>query len=436
LKRWKNCELNRLVDIRPFKAIRYTSKAGDPENLITQPYDKIDPQMQKEYYAKSPYNYCRLILPLEENKYQVANERIMQWLEEDIMAKETQPAIFVSRQEFILDGKKYVRTGIIAALKLYNYSENMVFPHEGTYKAPKADRLNMLRTVQKDLEPVFLIYQDQEKKTITFLEETTKTHPITEVTDSLQVKHTVWKVTDPEKIKKLQTVLGAKILVITDGHHRYESAIAYRDEMRSKGNYTEDLAFNYHMSYMVPVQEEGLVVLPTHRLLKEYKLTPELLEAFKFFFEVYDIEPDVEGIETFLRKHVNEHAFCIYDGSKAYGLTLKHDKAVYDFVNANVSQETKIFDVVILRDIVFKFILKTGELSMDENILYVRWTKSAVEKVKRGEASIAFLVNPISAKTVAEIAQQHELLPEKSTDFYPKMVSGLMMMDISASEKL
>ncbi|MGZ4851536.1 MAG: DUF1015 domain-containing protein, partial [Candidatus Bathyarchaeia archaeon] len=395
-----------------------------------------DLQMQKEYYAKSPYNYCRLILPLEENKYQVANERIMQWLKEGIMAKETQPAIFVSRQEFILDGKKYVRTGIIAALKLYNYSENIVFPHEGTYKAPKADRLNMLRTVQKDLEPVFLIYQDQEKKTISFLEETTKTQPVTEVIDSLQVKHTVWKVTDPEKIKQLQTVLVAKILVITDGHHRYESAIAYRDEMRSKGNYTEDLAFNYHMSYMVPVQEEGLVVLPTHRLLKEYKLTPELLEAFKFFFEVNDIEADVEGIEIFLKQHVNEHAFCIYDGSKAYGLTLKHDKAVYDFVNANVSKETKIFDVVILRDIVFKFILKTGELSMDENILYVRWTKSAVEKVNHGEASIAFLVNPISAKTVAEIAQQHELLPEKSTDFYPKMVSGLMMMDISASEKL
>jgi uncharacterized protein (DUF1015 family) len=392
--------------------------------------------MQKDYYAKSPYNYCRLILPLEENKYQVANERIIQWLKEGIMAKEHQPAIFVSRQEFTLDSKKYVRTGIIGALRLYNYRENMVFPHEGTYKAPKADRLNMLRTVQKNLEPVFLIYQDQEKKTIAFLEETAKTRPITEVTDSLQVKHTIWKVTDLEKINQLQAVLDTKTMVITDGHHRYESAIAYRDEMRSKGNCTEDSAFNFHMSYMVPVQEEGLVVLPTHRLLKEYKLTPELLEAFKFFFEVYDIKADVEGIETFLKQHVNEHAFCIYDGSKAYGLTLKHDKAVYDFVNANVSKETKIFDVVILRDIVFKFILKTGELSMDENILYVRWTKTAVEKVNHGEASIAFLVNPISAKTVAEIAQQHELLPEKSTDFYPKMVSGLMMMDISASEKL
>ncbi len=425
-----------MVDIRPFKAIRYTSEAGDPEDLITQPYDKIDLQMQKEYYAKSPYNYCRLILPIEENKYQVAKERIMQWLKKGVMSKENQSAIFVSRQEFTLEGKKYVRTGIIAALKLYNYSENMVFPHEGTYKAPKADRLNMLRTVQKDLEPVFLIYQDQEKKTIAFLEEIAKTEPVTEVTDSLKVKHTIWKVTDPEKISQLQAVMGSKTMVITDGHHRYESAIAYRDEIRGKGNYNEDSAFNFHMSYIVPVQEEGLVVLPTHRLLKEYKLTSELLEAFKFFFEVHDIEPDVKGIENFLKQHVNEHAFCIYDGSKAYGLTLKHDKAVYDFVNANVSKETKIFDVVILRDIVFKFILKTGELNMDENILYVRWTQAAVEKVNTGEASIAFLVNPISAKTVAEIAQQHELLPEKSTDFYPKMVSGLMMMDISASEKL
>jgi uncharacterized protein (DUF1015 family) len=425
-----------LVDVRPFKAIRYTQKAGTPEDLITQPYDKIDPQMQKEYYAKSPYNYCRLILPLEENKYQIANQRIVQWLKEGVMAKETQPAIFVSRQEFSLDGKKYARTGIIAAMRLYPYSENMVYPHEATYKAPKADRLNMLRTVQKDLEPVFLIYQDQEKKTIAFLEETAKTKPVVQVTDSLQVKHTVWKVTDAEKIKQLQAVLSAKTMVITDGHHRYESALAYRDEMRSKGGWTEDSAFNFHMSYLVPVEEEGLVVLPTHRLLKDCKLTDDLLEVFMFFFDVEYVEPTVDGLENFLKTHSNEHAFCIYAGSKAYGLLLKHDKAVYEFVNANVSKETKIFDVVILRDIVFKFILKTGELNIDDNILYVRWTKAAVEKVDRGEASIAFLVNPINAKTVAEIAQQHELLPEKSTDFYPKLASGFMMMDISASEKL
>ena len=425
-----------MVDIKPFKAIRYTKKAGAPENLVTQPYDKIDSQMQQAYYEKSPFNYCRLILPMEENKYEIAEQRIQQWLKEGIMAKENQPAVYVSQQEFTLDGKKCVRVGLIAALRLYEYSENIVFPHEITYKAPKADRLNMLRTVQKDLEPVFLIYSDPENKTIEFFNQAIKTEPIIAVTDSLGVRHTVWEVTDPQKIKRLQASLSDKTMVITDGHHRYESALAYRDEMRQSGSWTLDSAFNFHMCYMVPVQEEGLVVLPTHRLLKDAKINGAVLAEFKRFFEVSELKPDVEALENYLANHTNEHAFCIYEGSKAYGLTMKHENSVYEFVNANTSKETKIFDVVILRDIVFKIILKIGELKMDENIFYVRWAKAAVEKVDRGEASVAFLVNPISAETVVQIAQQHDLLPEKSTDFYPKMVSGLTMMDISASEKL
>ena len=426
-----------MVDIRPFKAIRYTRKAGDPENLITQPYDKIDLEQQKEYYQKSPYNYCRVILPIEENKYQAAQQRIEEWLKEGILAKDNEPAIFVSRQQFNLDDKKCERIGIIAALRLYDYIENMVFPHEGTYKTPKADRLNMLRTVQKDLEPVFLIYSDPERKSIAFLQDTAKAKPILEVIDSLNVTHTMWRVSDPEKMRQLQADLKAKDMVITDGHHRYESALAYREEMRKKSNWTEDSAFNFHMSYMVPVEEEGLVVLPTHRLLKGFKLTPEVVQQLKRFFDLTEIkDPTAEALENYLKSRINQHAFSVYDGSKAYGLTLKHDKLVFDFINENVSQETKTFDVVILRDIVFKFVLKTGELNLDDTILYARWTKEAVDKVNRGEASIAFLVNPISAKTVVTIAQQHELLPEKSTDFYPKMVSGLMMMDISAGEKL
>jgi uncharacterized protein (DUF1015 family) len=425
-----------LVDIRPFRAIAYSEKAGALEDLITQPYDKIDLQMQREYYSKSPFNYCRLILPIEDNKYQIADKRVSHWLAEGILKKESQPAIFVSRQEFALDGKIFQRTGIIAALRLYSYNENMVFPHEATYKAPKADRLNMLRTVQKDLEPVFLMYQDPEGRTSNFMELAAQSQPIIEVTDALGVKHTVWKVNDPEEISKLQSIFSNKTLVINDGHHRYESALAYRDEMRVKSNGSEDLAFNFHMSYLVPVQEEGLVVLPTHRLLKDYTLTDDLIHAFKFFFDVVDVVPEIGALEKFLKDHINEHSFGVYDGSRAFGLVLKHDKAVYDFVNEHVSKETKVFDVIILKDIVFKFILRTGELSMDESILYVRWTKTALEKVDQGEASIAFLVNPISAKTIAEIAVQHELLPEKSTDFYPKLVSGFLMMDISSDQEI
>lgn len=425
-----------LVDIRPFRALTYTQKAGNPVDLITQPYDKIDRAQQKAYYARSPYNFCRLILPLEENKYEVASRRISQWLKDEVLSKERSPAVFVSQQEFQLEGKTYKRTGIIAALKLYSYSENMVYPHEATYKAPKADRLNMLRNVQKDLEPVFLMYQDSEAQTIGFMNEVTKAEPMTQVTDTFGVKHTVWKVLDAKKIQHLQAIFEHKKMVINDGHHRYESALAYRDEMRAKGDWTQNSAFNFYMCYMVPVQEEGLIVLPTHRLLKNYRLTPEVLYGLACFFEVQEIQATVESIEAFLGSHIGEHAFCIYDGAKACGLTLRHDKSVYDFIDTYVSKETKVFDVVILRDIVFGQVLKTGQLDLDDTILYERWTRDALARVDIGEATIAFLVNSIAAKTVAEIAVQHELLPEKSTDFYPKLVSGLVLMDISIGENL
>ena len=425
-----------MVDIRAFRAIRYTDLAGDPKNLITQPYDKIDSEMQKEYYDKSPYNYCRLILPMEQNRYEIARQRIQDWMREGILTKDAEPALFICKQEFTLDGMVCTRTGLIAALRLYSYGENMVFPHEITYDEPKADRLKMLRTIQKDLEPVFLIYSDPETVTINFFAEVSKYPPMIEIEDFSNVKTTVWKVTDPSKIKLLQRALEPKKLVITDGHHRYESALAYRDERRREEAWTTDSAFNFHMSILVPIEEEGLVALPTHRLLRKHELTEENLKTLQQFFTVSEIDASVKGLDGFLESHRNEHAFAIYAGAKAYGLLLKHEKSVYEFVNARSSKDTKLFDVVILRDILFEAILGAGELKMDEDILYERWTKAAVEKVDKGEATLAFLVNPIDPETVWRIAQQHERMPEKTTDFYPKPVSGLTMMDISPEEKL
>jgi uncharacterized protein (DUF1015 family) len=425
-----------LVDIRPFRAIRYTKKAGDPADLITQPYDKIDAALQKEYYKKSAYNYCRLILPIEHNKYETAQQRTQRWLSEGILSKNEKTAVFVSRQEFKLSGRPYSRTGLIAALRLYSYDESMVFPHEVTYKEPKTDRLNMLRAVEKDLEPVFLIYSDPENVTVDFFAEITKTKPTIDVEDSFGVKHTIWKVTDPEKVKLMQKAMENKKLVITDGHHRYESAVAYRDEMRKKGKWTEDSAFNFHMCYMVPVQEEGLVVLPTHRLLRDFKLTTGILQALNDFFTISEISTTVEALESFLKNHINEHAFCIYDGSKAYSLLLKEEKNASELINAGCPREACLLDVVILRDIVFKHVMNFSKLKMDEYILYAASTKSALEKVDSGQAKLAFLVNPITPEMVWQVAQKNWRLPEKSTDFYPKPVSGLIMMDISVEEKL
>ena len=425
-----------MVDVKGFRAIRYSRLAGDAEALITQPYDKIDAAMQQDYYAKSPYNYCRLILPMEEDRYGAAAQRIQEWLQKGVLIKDSDPSVFVCRQEFQMDDRVCVRTGLIAAMRLYDYNENVVYPHEITYGAPKADRLRMLRTVQKDLEPVFVMYSDPEKLTIGLFEEVAKTQPIVVVRDSFGVTHKVWRVSDKDNIQLLRGALAPKTAVITDGHHRYESALTYRNEMRRHEGWSEDAAFNFHMCLLVPLEDQGLVVLPTHRLLRRFELTDECLAALRQFFTVTEIEASVVGLDGFLGSHKNEHAFAVYTKGKAYGLDLRHRPQIYEFVRAKSSKETKLYDVVILHDVIFREILKIGELKMNEDILYERWSKAAVERVDRGEAKVAFLVNPISAEMVWKIAHEHERMPEKTTDFYPKPVSGLAMMDIADGETL
>jgi len=187
---------------------------------------------------------------------------------------------------------------------------------------------------------------------------------------------------------------------------------------------------------MVPVQDEGLVTLPTHRLLKQFTLSQEALQKLRQFFNVAKITPTVEATESYLNDHIEEHAVCVYDGLKAYGLILKDEKKIADVIDAGCPKEVCLLEVVVLRNLIFKHVIKTGEMKMDEQILYTESTKTAFEKVDSGEAGLAFLVNPIDPKVVWEIAQKLWRLPEKSTDFYPKPISGLVMMDISAEENL
>jgi uncharacterized protein (DUF1015 family) len=425
-----------LVDLRPFKAIHYSKKAGALIDLITQPYDKIDSSMQRSYYNKSIYNYCRLVLPIENNKYEVTRKRIIEWLNNQVLLKDKKPAIFVSRQEFHFGGKKCTRIGLIAALRLYPYSEKVVFPHEVTYKEPKTDRTNMLESVQKDLEPVFLIYSDPKRLTINFFSKITQTPPLIDFKDSSGITHSIWKITDLQSIEFVRDVLKDKILVVADGHHRYESAITYRDNIRKKEEWTEDSAYNFHMSYIVPVEEDGLVVCATHRALKEFDLTPAILSKLNEFFSIQIIDPTAESLDTFLKRNSQKHAFCVYNGTKAYGLLLKNETQASTVINSANSKEVDLLDVIVLRDLVFKHVMGIGKLKMHEDILYVEPIKKALEKVDSGEAKLAFLVNPIDPKAVWRIAQKGWRLPGKSTDFYPKPCSGLTMMDISEGEKL
>ncbi len=422
-----------MVEIRPFSGIHYDEeKIGSMEKVITQPYDKIPLELQDKYYGKSEYNFCRLILPKEEERYKAAEERLHKWLKEKVLVSDEKPCVYVYYQEFEVLGKSYTRKGFISAVKLHPFEEGVVLPHEQTHKGPKIDRLNMLSATEKNLEPGFMLYSDPENTTIGIFDEASKDEAEFEVEDEYGVKSQVWRIESPSKIKKIQEVLKDQQVVIADGHHRYETAVTYRDQIREKMEWDEDSAFNYRMTYMVPVEDPGLVVLPGHRLLLEHEFTEEHLQSIEEYFVI----SDVEDVDEFLSDNDDTTAFVVYDGKKYIGLRLKGRSSIEKFFPDDYSEDYKSLDVVVLRDVIFEGIMKTGKLDIDETISYERWAEDALDKVKKRDATVAFLVNATRPEQVLKTAKNGERMPEKSTDFYPKVNSGFVIMDIGKKQKL
>ncbi|NPD90662.1 MAG: DUF1015 domain-containing protein [Asgard group archaeon] len=425
-----------MVEIRPFKGIRFTKKAGKLEDLVAQPYDKITEEMQEMYYAKSDYNYCRLTLPIEENRYEISKQRVEKWFSEEIFKQDEKPGFYVYFQDFELFGKNHIRKGFFAAVKLHHFEEEIVLPHEWTHKGPKIDRLNMLVATQKFLEAGFMLYNDPEKTTIKIFDEIAKAEPEMDVIDSLGVRNRVWKINDPKLVKAIQVVfeIPPGQIVIADGHHRYETACGYRDELRkTRKNWSEDDAANFRMTLLVAVQDEGLTILPTHRVLDKYEIDEE---AWKEIHENFDVkEIKIEEIQEFMESY-KQHAFTIYTKGKAYGIVLKDSKIVDKYLKEVHADSYKTLDVVIVREVLFNGILKTKHLKIDEDIFYIRWIKDALAKVDDGKATIAVIMNSTKATQVLDASKKGERMPQKSTDFYPKMISGLVMEDITEGEKL
>ncbi len=425
-----------MVEIRPFKGIRYTKKAGDLADLVVQPYDKITANMQNDYYTKSEYNFCRLNLPIEENRYEISAERLEKWKTDGIFEQDEKIGLYVYFQDFELFGKKMIRKGFFAAVKLHHFESGIVLPHEWTHKGPKIDRLNMLKKTQTFLEPGFMLYNDPDKVTIKIFDEIAKSEPEMDVIDSLGVRNRVWKLEDPEKIKIVQEVfeIPPGQIVIADGHHRYETACGYSDTIRNtRSNWSEDDAVNFRMTLLVAIQDEGLTVLPTHRVLDGYKITDEAWNEIKEYFEVTSLEKD--KIQTFMDSY-EKHAFAIYTEGKTYGLVLKDTKTIDKFLKEKHAVSYKELDVVIVREIIFNGILQTKDLKINESIFYIRWLDDAMKKVDDRKATIAVIMNSTKAAQVLEASKNNERMPQKSTDFYPKMISGLVLQDISYGQLL
>ena len=430
--------------IFPFRAWRYDPERVPVQQAVTQPYDKITPAMQERYYQASPYNLVRIILgkslPADgdtENVYIRAAASFQNWRQTGVLRRDPEPSLYLYSQIFQLPGDAPAnpapaeRRGFIALGRIEDYSAGVVFRHEQTLAKPKADRLDLLRATRAHFGQIFMLYSGA-GKVDALLDSATARDVDIEVTDEYGVVHRLWKISNPSVIASVQGQMQDRKLIIADGHHRYETALAYRNERRADADTGTGLPFPYDSAMMtfVDMSRPGLVILPTHRLvfgLPSFSAAQFQAEARKFFdLEEVDAGIDAARAIAILQQagHAGTALLAVTAGS-AFLLHTPNAMGAHFFGKLSLRQQT--LDVVQLHKCVLEGVLKISEEAIrnQENVSYCREAADALLQVRSGKVQVAFLMNPVRMEQVRDIAFAGEVLPQKSTDFYPKLLSGL-----------
>ena len=441
-----------MVHIAPFRALRYDPQRVSPAAVVTQPYDKITPQGQDRYYAASPYNLVRLILGKHEpgddekqNVYSRAAGFFTHWRREGIFLQDAQPSLYVYSQKFQVPGtsRDGERRGVIALGRVEDYSAGVVFRHEQTLAKPKADRLNLLRATRAHFGQIFMLYNDTGEIDSLL---TPDSAPATEVTDEYGVLHQLWPVSDPDLIGLVRGKMQDKKLIIADGHHRYETALNYRNERRAAmpqpvgaprersggvvlGTAESEGPYELVMMTFVNMNSPGLVVLPTHRVvhgLASFDVA-NFRAAASSFFNVEEVDPSVDAARATGILREAGHAGTALLAATASQAWLLHTPKAPARMFPGLSLRQQSLDVVQLQRVLLEGVLGLSEESIGEqlNLTYVRDAEEALISARSGRANVSFLMNPCRISQVRDIAFAGEVLPQKSTDFYPKLLSGL-----------
>ncbi|NQS75129.1 MAG: DUF1015 domain-containing protein [Peptococcaceae bacterium] len=460
--------------IIPIRGLRYNPLiVENMADVVTPPYDVIDTAAQERYYRRNPFNIIRLeygkILGADNeknNRYTRAAADYKNWLGQKVLIQEQKPAIYLYEQEFTAAGKKKIRSGITCGFKLETYKRGKILPHEETIPKHKADRLQLMRACQANFSPVFSLYTDRENRVITTLKNTVEgTPPDINFTDDYGEIHRMWVITDPDAIAEVQQVMLDKRIFIADGHHRYETALNYKKERETNdakpqeqaagsATTTQDAqvsepAYNYVMMTLVNIYDPGLIVFPTHRLIRNIVSLDvgRLIEQIKENFIVDEYDLDKNNFRQLLdmleksglgeqsgQKTQNEgehhHVFGLYAGNnRFYQLTLKEDLDLAQMMPAGKSTAWQKLDVSVLHTLIIeKHLGICGELrARADHITYTRGEESAIDAVDRGDYQLAFFLNPTLVDEVTAIAGQGEKMPQKSTFFYPKLITGLVI---------
>ncbi len=433
-----------MAHIAPFRALRYDQNRVSLSKVVTQPYDKINPQMLEAYYAASAYNLVRIILGKRmatddggDNPYTRAAGFLGDWRKEGVLAQDAEPSLYFYSQRFTVPGTytDAERQGFIGLGHIEDYSAQVVFRHEQTLAKPKADRLDLLRATRAHFGQIFMLYSDPASEIETILAPAGPADM--ETRDEYDVLHRAWKVSDPKIIEAVRGKMRDKKLIIADGHHRYETALNYRNERRAAAGATGAKAgpekgapYEFVMMTFVNMDSPGLVILPTHRVVHGLASfsADALRDGAREYFSVEEVDPAIDAARAHgILREASQAGSALLAVTANRAFLLDRPKKLGAEIFAGLSLRQQALDVVQLHKCLLEGVLRLSEESIrnQQNISYYRETDEALAQVRKGAANVAFLMSPARMQQVRDIAFAGEVLPQKSTDFFPKLLSGL-----------
>lgn len=423
-----------MPEIQPLRALHYApSVAGPLETLTAPPYDVIDPAQRAQLLSGSPYNIVAIDLPEgEPDRYQAAESLLETWRLQGALVRDSEPAIWAHTQDYTApDGRGLTRRGFFCRVPLQEYGPGRVRPHERTHPGPKEDRLRLTRATRTNVSPIFSLYSDPEQAAWTALEPTTRgAPPWGEVTDAQGTVHRLWRVADPVAIAAVQEAARPSELLIADGHHRYETMLTYANEVEGEGEH------RYILMCLVALEDPGLTVFPTHRLIGalDDSRRRALREAIERDFEVAEVpvaEIAPPGQAPGARGPLQLGYMDAHHG-RPLRLTLR-DQAIADAALPERSRAYRHLDTGVLEALLLKGALGLSDedISHLRGLFYARSTEEALGLVRAGEYEAAFFMRPTPVEQVKEVAQAGENMPPKSTFFYPKLLTGLLLSPLS-----
>jgi uncharacterized protein (DUF1015 family) len=426
-----------MAKILPFSALRYNPARASPAEVVTQPYDKITPEMQERYYAASPYNLVRIILGKREpgdngkNVYTRAAAAFADWREQGVLVQDPDPVFYAYEQEFAVPGseKRMERRGFIGLGQLEPYEAGVVFRHEQTHSGPKTDRLKLLRATRAHFGQIFMLYNEPPGEIDDALAKVARYPAEIEVRDEYDVRHRLWPI--PGLVEFILKRMESAKVIIADGHHRYETALNYQRERREQSPVPPpagEASYDRVMMTFINMYGEGLVILPTHRVIAGLESfgKRKFLESVRAFFDVEPVQVKDAAQAATLLQQAGTDRTALLAVTRSGAHLLRARPADVERTLAGLSEHQRGLDVVILHKLVLERVLGISEDAIREQryISYLRDAGEAISRARQG-ANVAFLMNPVRIEQVRDTAFAGEVLPQKSTDFYPKLLSGL-----------